>query len=218
MAISRAAEEAEDDRSAAIQDLEALDLGPNDAVVGLAASGHTPYVVSAVKHASELGCVTVGVSNNPDAELSTVATVGIEVLTGPEVLTGSTRLKAGTSGKLVLNMLSTAAFTRLGKVYENLMVDVQATNEKLEKRARRIVREAAGATEDQADGLVRDAGGSVKAAVVIGKMGVPSDEAFRLLETAGGSVRRALGASEAAGKARETRVNLEIEEDNGRQN
>jgi N-acetylmuramic acid 6-phosphate etherase len=113
MAISRAAEEAEDDRSAAIQDLEALDLGPNDAVVGLAASGHTPYVVSAVKHASELGCVTVGVSNNPDTELSTVATVGIEVLTGPEVLTGSTRLKAGTAGKLVLNMLSTAAFTRL---------------------------------------------------------------------------------------------------------
>src|SRR5829696_4198385 len=215
-AATSSVESAEDDTSAAVRDLEALGLGSKDAVVGLAASGSTPYVVAAVGKASEAECATIGISNNRESELVAAARVGIELDTGPEILTGSTRLKAGTSGKLVLNMLSTAAFTRLGKVYENLMVDVQATNEKLEKRARCIVREAAGTTEDQADGLVRDAGGSVKAAVVMGKMGVPSDEAFRLLEATGGSVRRALGASEAAGKARETHVNLEIEEDNGR--
>jgi N-acetylmuramic acid 6-phosphate etherase len=110
-------------------------------VVGLAASGRTPYVVATVEHASGVGCATVRVSNNAEAQLSRVARVGIEVATGPEVLTGSTRLKAGTSQKRILNMLSTAAFTRVGKVYENLMVDVQATNEKLKHRAHRIVRE-----------------------------------------------------------------------------
>ena len=132
-AAARAAEEAEDDRSAAVQDLEDLNLRPHDVVVGLAASGSTPYVVSAIRRASELGCATVSISNNADAELSGVAQVAIEVVTGPEILTGSTRLKAGTSQKLVLNMLSTTAFTCLGKVYGNFMVDLQASNEKLKR-------------------------------------------------------------------------------------
>jgi N-acetylmuramic acid 6-phosphate etherase len=191
-AASRAVEDAEDDREAAIQDLEAIDLGPEDVVVGLAASGRTPYVTGAVEHASRMGCATVGVSNNPSSELCAIARVGIEVVTGPEVLTGSTRLKAGTSQKMVLNMLSTAAFTLLGKVYENLMVDVQATNQKLKKRARRIVREAAVVPEVEAERLLRSAGGSVKVAVVMGKAGVPADAARARLDAADGSVRRAL--------------------------
>ena len=194
-AAARAVEGAEDDGAAAIRDLEALCLRPNDAVVGITASGRTPYVISAVRHASEIGCATVGISNNAGSELGGVARVGIDVVTGPEVLTGSTRLKAGTSQKLVLNMLSTAAFTRLGKVYENLMVDVQATNEKLKKRAHCIVREAAGVPDEEARKLLRAAEGSVKVAVVMGGAGVSADEARSLLDGAGWHVRRALGAA-----------------------
>ncbi len=171
--------------------------------MGIAASGRTPYVVAAVEHASKVGCATVGISNNAGSELGAAARVSIELDTGPEVLTGSTRLKAGTSQKMVLNMLSTAAFTRLGKVYENLMVDVQAGNEKLEKRALRIVREATGLSEDEADVLLEQAGGSVKTAVVMGKTGTSAGEASRLLENAGGSVRRALDASGTGRTSRE---------------
>lgn len=149
-AATKAIESAEDDRDAAIRYLEDLQIDSKDAVIGLAASGRTPYVVAAVRHASELGCATVGICNNPGSELSEIAQVGIEVVTGPEVLTGSTRLKAGTSQKLVLNMLSTTAFTQLGKVYKNFMVDVQATNEKLRGRARRIVCETTGVSEEDA--------------------------------------------------------------------
>jgi N-acetylmuramic acid 6-phosphate etherase len=194
-AVTRAVEGTEDDGAAAVRDLEALDLRPNDAVVGIAASGRTPYVVSAVRHASGVGCATVGISNNAGSELGGVARVSIEVDTGPEVLTGSTRLKAGTSQKLILNMLSTAAFTRLGRVYENLMVDMQAANEKLKERARRIVREAAGVPEDEAGRLLHAAGGSVKVAVVMGVVKVSADEARSLLDVAGGHVRGALYAA-----------------------
>lgn len=195
-AAVRAVEGAEDDRDAAVRDLDALDLSREDAVVGLAASGRTPYVVSAIQHAARVGCATIGVCNNPDSELGRVAKVGIEVVTGPEVLTGSTRLKAGTSQKLVLNMLSTAAFTRLGKVYENFMVDVQATNEKLRGRARRIVRETTGVSEAEAEELLGAAEGSVKMAVVMGKARVSAAEASRLLDEARGSVRQALSMVE----------------------
>ena len=194
-AARQSVEGAEDDRTAAVRDLEGLALHPNDVVVGLAASGRTPYVVSAIEHASRVGCVTVGISNNAGSELGAAASVAIELDTGPEVLTGSTRLKAGTSQKMVLNMLSTAAFARLGKVYENLMVDLQAANEKLTLRARRIVREATGLPQGEADALLRQAGGSVKTAVVMGKTGISSGDASRLLETADGSVRQALRAA-----------------------
>jgi N-acetylmuramic acid 6-phosphate etherase len=193
-ALTRSVEGAEDDRSAAVKDLEDLSLDPGDIVVGLAASGRTPYVVAAVRHASELGCATVGISNNPGSELGAAAHVCIELITGAEVLTGSTRLKAGTSEKLVLNMLSTAAFARLNKVYENFMVDLQAGNEKLKGRSLRIVREAAGVTEDEGGELLRAADGSVKVAVVMGKARVPADAARELLAAAGGNVRRALDA------------------------
>src|SRR5829696_1132075 len=191
-AATQAVEGAEDERAAAARDLENLNLDPRDVVVGLAASGRTPYVVAAVKRASEIGCATVGISNNPGSELGAVASVGIELNTGPEVLTGSTRLKAGTSEKLVLNMLSTAAFTRLGKVYENVMVDLQGTNEKLKRRSRRIIREVAGVTEDEATELLHNADGSVKVAVVMGKAKISADEASELLAATQGNVRRAL--------------------------
>lgn len=194
-AATRAVEGAEDDGESAVQDLEAQNLSPRDAVVGIAASGRTPYVVAAVEYASRMRCATVGISNNPESELSRAARVGIEVLTGPEVLTGSTRLKAGTSQKLVLNMLSTAAFARLGKVYENLMVDVRATNEKLKKRACRIIREAAAVPKDEAAKLLAASEGSVKVAVVMGKANVSADRARGLLDSAEGSVRRALEAA-----------------------
>lgn len=185
-------ERVEDDREIAIRDLECQDLGPEDTVVGLTASGHTPYVVSAIQHASDMGCSTVGICNNPGSELAEIAHIGIEVITGPEVLTGSTRLKAGTSQKLVLNMLSTAAFTRLGKVYENLMVDVQVTNEKLRSRARRIVCEASGVGEEDAEELLFAAEGSVKLAIVMSKGGCSLDQARTSLEKANGDTRQAL--------------------------
>jgi N-acetylmuramic acid 6-phosphate etherase len=194
-AATRAVEGAEDDSSAAARDLEALGLTLNDAVVGLTASGRTPYVIAAVRYASEAGCATVGISNSADAELSGVARVSIEVVTGPAVLTGSTRLKAGTAEKLILNMLSTAAFTRLGKVYGNWMVDLRASNEKLKERARRIVCEIVGVPGDEAAALLRAAEGSVKVAIVMGIAEVAAGEARSLLDAAGGSVRRALSTA-----------------------
>ena len=196
-ALTRSVEGAEDDRSAAVKDLEDSGLDPGDVVVGIAASGRTPYVLAALKFASKIGCPTIGISNNPGSELGAAADVCIELLTGAEVLTGSTRLKAGTSEKLVLNMLSTAAFTRLDKVYENFMVDLQAGNEKLRDRSRRIVREAAGVKDDEAGELLRASDGSVKVSVVMGKAMVQADAARELLTAAGGNVRRALDAAGA---------------------
>lgn len=198
-AATRSDEGAEDDSLAAVRDMETVNPGPEDVVVGISASGRTPYVLAAVRYAAKRGCATVGISNNAGSDLSCEVRVGIEVVTGPEVLTGSTRLKAGTSQKLVLNMLSTAAFTRLGKVYDNLMVDVEATNEKLRKRARRIVCEAAGVRDDEAASLLHTADGSVKVAVVMGRAGVSAREAKSLLSAADGSVRRALEAVRSGG-------------------
>lgn len=192
-AATRAVEGAEDDEAAAVRDLEDIDLAPEDAVVGIAASGRTPYVLAAVRHAAGKGCATVGISNNAGSELAAAARVGVEVVTGPEVLTGSTRLKAGTAQKMVLNMLSTASFTRLGRVHENLMVDLSARNAKLERRSRRIVRELTDVPDEETEELLRRAGGSVKVAVMMGLAGIPAEEARERLDGAGGSVRRALG-------------------------
>ena len=201
-AATRAVENAEDNREVARRDLEALGLRAGDAVVGLAASGSTPYVVSAVRHAAGAGCATVGISNNEGTQLSAEARVAIELPTGPEVLTGSTRLKAGTSQKLVLNMLSTAAFTRLGKTYENLMADMQAKNEKLERRTRRIVSEAAGVSGAEAEDLLIAANGSAKVAVVMGTTGLTASAARTLLDGAHGNVRLAMEAAGGGGRGR----------------
>ncbi len=190
-ALVRAVEAIEDDAAAGGADLEAAGCRAGDAVVGISASGRTPYVLGAVARARELGAVTCGISCNPQTELSAAVQYPIEVVTGPEVLAGSTRLKAGTATKMVLNMISTAVMVRLGHVYGNLMVNVQPTNAKLLDRARRIVAQVAGVPADRAAELLEQ-GGSVRAAIVMGKRGVGREEAERLLAAAGGRLREAL--------------------------
>lgn len=194
-ALVQAVEGTEDDGHAAVRDLDDISPGPKDVVIGVAASGSTTYTVAAVEHASRLGCATIGIVNNPGTRLSRIAQVGIEVVAGPEVVTGSTRLKAGTAQKLVLNMLSTTAFARLGKVYGNRMVDLQVTNDKLERRARRIVSTALGIPESEAAELLRASDGDVKAAIVMGEANVSAEVARELLSISQGSVRQALDAA-----------------------
>ena len=161
-------------------------------LVGIAASGRTPYVLGAVAEARRLGAVTVGISCTPDSELARAVEIPITPLTGPEIVAGSTRMKAGTATKMVLNMLTTAAFIRLGYVYGNLMVNVQPRNVKLADRARRIVARAAGVSDDRAADLLAAAGGHVRTAIVMGKMGVDREAAEQRLAAAGGRISRAL--------------------------
>lgn len=191
-AIMRAVEGAEDDPDLAARELTALGLRAHDVLVGVAASGRTPYVIGALDHARAVGAATVSIACNPQAAISRHADVAIEVDAGPEVLTGSTRLKAGTAQKLVLNMISTAAMVRSGKVYGNLMVDVRPTNDKLVDRARRIVVEATGCDETAAAAALAAADGHAKTAIVSVLAGCDAAEARRRLEEAGGFVRDAL--------------------------
>jgi N-acetylmuramic acid 6-phosphate etherase len=191
-ALTRAVEGAEDRPELAERDLEALGLGAGDVLVGIATSGRTPYVLAALEYARRLGAFTVGLSCNADAELAPRVDVAITPVVGPEVLTGSTRLKAGTATKLVLNMLSTGAMVRLGKAYGNLMVDLRATNEKLRARANRIVRQLTRLDRPAAADLLTRCGGELKTALVAHQAGVPPEEARARLATAGGQVRGAL--------------------------
>jgi N-acetylmuramic acid 6-phosphate etherase len=191
-ALSRATETTEDDPSIGVRDLLAHGFTASDVLVGIAASGRTPYVLGAVAEARRMGAVTVGISCTPDSELARAADIAITPLVGPEVVAGSTRMKAGTAQKLVLNMLSTGACVRLGFVYGNLMVNVQPKNGKLVDRARRIVAQAAEVTYEQAGELLAQSGGSVRAAIVMAKAGVGREEAERRLATAGGRVSKAL--------------------------
>jgi N-acetylmuramic acid 6-phosphate etherase len=192
-ATMHAVEGAEDNRQAGRDDLAVLELSAQDAVVGIAASGRTPYVLGALEYARQVGAVTVGISCNAPAPLLDAAQIGIGLPVGPEVVTGSTRLKAGTAQKLTLNMLSTGAMIKLGKVYGNLMVDVQPTNEKLVKRACGIIAHIAGVDEDHALELLRAAGNNVKIAIVMQRRGVDADEARRILDEVGGHLRRVIG-------------------------
>lgn len=198
-ALTHAVEGAEDDAAAGKADLLALDPGPLDSVVGIAASGGTPYVVAALAAARGLGAFTVSLACNRPSPLEAVADCAIAALVGPEIITGSTRLKAGTAQKLVLNMISTGVMIRLGKTYGNLMVDVQATNAKLRGRARRIVTLATGLAPAAAAELLAACDGEVKTAIVAQLGQVDPDEARRRLAGAGGMVRQALGASTAEG-------------------
>lgn len=191
-AVFRAVEGAEDSAELAVRDLATRKLSANDIVVGIAASGRTPYVVGALEFARQSGCRTVALVCSPDSEMSAIAQLTICVETGPEVIMGSTRLKAGTAQKLVLNMLTTAVMIRRGKVYSNLMVDVQATNMKLAERARRIVMLAAGVTREQAAELLAQANGSAKTAIVMVLAGVTATEAQERLEQARGFVAAAI--------------------------
>jgi N-acetylmuramic acid 6-phosphate etherase len=191
-AMFHAVEGAEDSGDRAVADLQRIGFAPVDVLVGIAASGRTPYVIAGLAHARALGAATVSISCNPGAPVSREAQVAIELDNGPEVLTGSTRLKAGTSQKLVLNMISTAAMVRLGKVYGNLMVDVQPSNEKLVDRAIRIVAEATGCTEDEAQQALAASDGHAKTAIVMILREVGAVEARERLARADGFVRQAI--------------------------
>ena len=191
-ALSVAAEAGEDDPATGARDITAHGFTARDVLVGLAASGRTPYVLGAVAEARRLGAVTVGVSCTTDSELARAAEIAITPLVGPEVIAGSTRLKAGTAQKLVLNMLSTAVCIRLGCVYGNLMVNVQPKNSKLADRARRIIAAAAEVTPERAAELLEASGGRVAVAIVMSRKGCAREEAERLLAEAGGRVARAL--------------------------
>ncbi|MGW7611983.1 N-acetylmuramic acid 6-phosphate etherase [Streptomyces sp. NPDC054766] len=185
-------EGAEDSRELAAADLDALAVTADDTVVGVSASGRTPYAVGAVEHARKQGALTVGLSCNAHSALAAAADHGIEVVVGPELLTGSTRLKSGTAQKLVLNMLSTITMIRLGKTYGNLMVDVRASNEKLRARSRRIVALATGASDEEIERALSATDGEVKNAILTILSGVDGPTAARLLEESEGHLRAAL--------------------------
>lgn len=191
-AFVRAVEGAEDDPTRGERDLRGIGLSPLDTVIGLAASGRTPYVIGALRYAKSLGCHTVAVSCNAGAEISSLADVPIELLTGPEVLAGSTRLKAGTAEKMVLNMLSTVSMIEIGKVYGNLMVDVRQTNEKLACRAENIVARAAGCSLEEARRALAEADGEAKLAITRMLLGTDLETARVRLRAAHGKVRDAL--------------------------
>lgn len=188
-ALTSPVEGAEDSREGGRADLAALDIQTADSVVGIAASGRTPYVIAALEYANQIGALTVGISCNVPAALLDVAQVKIGLPVGPEVITGSTRLKAGTAQKLTLNMLSTATMVQLGKVYGNLMVDVQTTNVKLVDRAGRIVAQIADIPQDEAADLLTQAQNEVKTAIVMARRKVDAGAARRLLAEARGRLR-----------------------------
>lgn len=192
-AMFRAAEGAEDNAEAGREDMKAIELSAADIVVGIAASGRTPYVLGAMAYARELGAVTVALTCNKRSEMNAAADISIGVEPGPEVITGSTRMKCGTAEKMVLNMLSTGAMIKLGKVYGNLMVDVMPTNEKLVRRAISIVSTAAGVDEEKARAALETCGFSVKPAIVMLVKGVDAAAAEKLLEDNGGVIAAALG-------------------------
>jgi N-acetylmuramic acid 6-phosphate etherase len=192
-AVTGAVEGAEDSAANGARDLRQLKLGRRDVVVGIAASGTTPYVLGAIKFARGRGATTIALMANRDMPLARLAKIAIGVEVGAEVLTGSTRLKAGTSQKMVLNMLSTAVMVRLGHAYENLMIDAVMTNKKLQGRAVRILMEASGAGVSAAEDALRAAGHSMRVGLVMLKLGVGAEEARRKLKAAGGNLRRSIG-------------------------
>jgi N-acetylmuramic acid 6-phosphate etherase len=194
-AMVTSVEGAEDSAELARADLDALALAADDTVVGVSASGRTPYAIGAVEHARALGALTVGLACNAGSALAAAAEHGIEVVTGPELITGSTRLKAGTAQKLVLNMLSTITMIRLGKTYGNLMVDVRASNEKLRARSRRIVALATGAGDEEIERALAATDGEVKHAILTLLADVDGPTAARLLEDSDGHLRAALAAA-----------------------
>jgi N-acetylmuramic acid 6-phosphate etherase len=192
-ALTRSQEGAEDVAENGAKAIDEKEISKNDFVIGIAASGTTPYVHSAIRRARERGARTGILScSQPPAEVIEEVDVAILPIVGPEVVTGSTRMKAGTATKLVLNMITTGAMIRLGKTYGNLMVDLKATNNKLKDRSERIMIEVCGITREEARKLLEAAGKSVKTAIVMQKLNVSRDEAEKALERAGGVIRRAI--------------------------
>lgn len=191
-ALTTSIEGAEDDPEAGADALRGIGLTAADVVVGIAVSGRTPYVLGALAHARGIGAATVALSCNPDSAIAALADIAISPVVGPEVLTGSTRLKSGTAQKLVLNMLTTASMIRIGKTYQNLMVDVRPTNLKLMARAVRIVMQASGCEADAAQAALTQSGNDVKLAILITLTGLEPDAARGMLARSGGFLRRAI--------------------------
>lgn len=191
-AMVEAVEGAEDSTTLAKDDLENLALNENDTVVGIAASGRTPYVIGGLKYARSIGAKTVSIACNMGAEVSEFAEIAIEVDAGPEVLTGSTRLKAGTAQKLILNMLSTCSMVGVGKVYQNLMVDLKPTNEKLEERSKRMIMEATECSYEKAVAAFEEADRQVKLAIVMVLTDLNKDEASKRIKDANGFIKAAV--------------------------
>lgn len=198
-ALTTSVEGAEDLPALAIDDLKKLEVGPQDVVVGIATSGRTPYVIGALEYARSVRSFTIGLSCNRDPELASRANVSITPVVGPEVVSGSTRMKAGTATKMVLNMLSTGSMIRLGKTYGNLMVDLRASNSKLADRARRIVRAVTQLSDLDSEKLLRACGGEVKTAIVSHCTGTSSEHARELLAGTHGHLRKALQQHSANG-------------------
>lgn len=193
-ALRDAIEGAEDEKEGGVRDLKSIDFNKNDTVVGITASGTTPYVVGALEYAKSLGANTVLMCCNPYGELFPADAL-IDMAVGPEVIAGSTRLKSGTACKMALNMISSIAMIKLGKVYENLMVDVKATNNKLRKRALKIVMEAGRVPNYQAEAILIDAEGNLKVAIIMARLDVDAKKARQILSNAGGYLYKALGES-----------------------
>ena len=191
-AFVRAVEGAEDDLELCKKELLAINLKESDLAVGLAASGRTPYVIGGLRYAKEIGCRAVAIACDKDSAIGKEADLAIEPTPGPEVLTGSTRLKAGTAQKMILNMISTGSMVGIGKAYQNLMVDVQQTNNKLVVRAQNITMAATGCTRDEAAAALHEANGSAKVAIVMLLTKVSAKEAQNQLDAAQGHVRDAL--------------------------
>ncbi|ABY91491.1 MAG: N-acetylmuramic acid 6-phosphate etherase [Thermoanaerobacterium sp.] len=196
VAIRRSVEDAEDKEDLGKEDLKKKNLSSKDVVVGIAASGRTPYVLGALRYAKEVGAHTVGISCNPDSEMKKIVDIMIAPVVGPEVIMGSTRMKAGTAQKLVLNMLSTGAMIKLGKVYSNLMVDVKATNEKLINRAKRIVKLATDADEKVIEKILKETNYNVKLTILMILTGLNQNKAKELLDRSNGYIAKALMLNE----------------------
>lgn len=194
-AWKRAVEGAEDDREAGARSVHEAGVSPADVVVGIAASGRTPFVLGALAEARRMGSRTGAVTNHQGSDLGKLVDVAVEVSVGPEVLSGSTRMKAGTAQKMVLNMLTTASMIRLGKAYENLMVDMMATNAKLRDRAKRIFVEVTGSSEERADLMLQAAGGSARLAIAMEMLQCDAQTARTRLDQHGGVLRNALDAA-----------------------
>ncbi len=193
VALTDAVEGAEDDQIGGAHEIAELNVSENDCVISIAASGRTPYAIGGLEEANKRGALTISIACNRPSPLEELAEIGIAPIVGPEVVSGSTRLKAGTAQKMVLNMISTGVMIRLGKTYSNLMVDVQPTNIKLRQRARRIVADATGASLEQATRILQESDGEVKTAIVAVLADIPPEVARQRLRATGGFVRKAIG-------------------------
>ncbi|OZT11918.1 N-acetylmuramic acid 6-phosphate etherase [Priestia aryabhattai] len=194
-AFVKAVEGAEDSEEGGVQDLQRIELTSADTVIGIAASGRTPYVIGALKYAKSIGAKAIALSCNENAAISQVADRAIEVVVGPEILTGSTRLKSATAHKMILNMISTASMIKLGKAYENLMIDVNVSNYKLKERAIGIIEKVTAASYEEAKAALEEANNEVKTAIVMIKTQATVEEARTLLEKNDGYVRKAIQQS-----------------------